>query len=93
MPIDGARRLWLLNPCHQACFGVLGTDEKYDHIFWFRRAFLIKNLHGASVLLSKISALFLGELVLVDGTAAAVHESDFVIDLEAVKDKEPQRRD
>lgn len=68
----------------------LRADEKYQHVTLFLRAFLIQNPHRAKVFLWKQSMLFLGDMVGVYRTAAAVNVTNRSTGLVAVSDKELQ---
>lgn len=56
--IDDVSCSWALNYHSPSCFRELGGDDKYEHVTTFLPAIFIRNLHHASVFLSKPSSFF-----------------------------------
>lgn len=73
MYVDDVGRSCVLSCRLPAYFCGLVADDNYEYVASFLRASLIRDSHRANVSLSKQSVLFLRDMVLVYGAAAAVN--------------------
>lgn len=87
MTVGVMSRSWVLN-CRQPLYLCeLGTGDRYEHVTPFLSAFFIRNSHPADVFLSKLSVIFLRDMMWVFGTAAARTENDIATEMTAICDK------
>lgn len=87
MAIDDGSRSWVRNCRYRAFFRNLITDEKYENVALFLRAFIIRNWHRPKVVLSNHSVLFLQDVMSSYDTTDPVHENSIVTEVADFNDK------